>query len=244
MRASRSGRGQNRIAGRRGGSSSPPLGRGPARGGQPGSPGLDSRTSSETSTWSSTSPPRRQRSKTSKPVSQPVKSMVVGTTGWYDQLPRIRERVERSRIGFLYGANFSVGVNVFYDVVEAASEAIAAGIPARFSSATTPIRRMRLRELRSYCRTSSAVARARNWPFPPCVRASLWERTRSSSSPCTTLSASAMSRSPVGDSPMGRFERRNGLGGGLFQLPGHLAGAGVRSRKYRCLSKASRFAVS
>jgi 4-hydroxy-tetrahydrodipicolinate reductase len=54
-------------------------------------------------------------------------SMVVGTTGWYDQLPRIRERVERSRIGFLYGANFSVGVNVFYDVVEEAAEAIARG---------------------------------------------------------------------------------------------------------------------
>jgi 4-hydroxy-tetrahydrodipicolinate reductase len=55
------------------------------------------------------------------------KSMVVGTTGWYDHLPRIRERVEHTAAGFLYGANFSVGVNVFYDVVEAASEAIARG---------------------------------------------------------------------------------------------------------------------
>jgi 4-hydroxy-tetrahydrodipicolinate reductase len=45
------------------------------------------------------------------------KNMVVGTTGWHSDLPNIRQLVEQARIGFLYGANFSIGVNLFYDVV-------------------------------------------------------------------------------------------------------------------------------
>jgi len=54
-------------------------------------------------------------------------SMVVGTTGWYGELPRIREMVEESGIGFLYASNFSVGVNVFFDIAQAAAAALAQG---------------------------------------------------------------------------------------------------------------------
>lgn len=52
--------------------------------------------------------------------------MVVGTTGWSDDLPRLREIVERSGIGFVHGANFSVGVQVFYQVVAEAARRLAA----------------------------------------------------------------------------------------------------------------------
>ena len=52
------------------------------------------------------------------------KSIVVGTTGWYGELPRIRQVVETSEIGFLYGANFSVGVNLFFDAVRTAATAL------------------------------------------------------------------------------------------------------------------------
>ncbi len=38
--------------------------------------------------------------------------MVVGTTGWYDELDRTRELVERKQAGLLYGTNFSIGVQV------------------------------------------------------------------------------------------------------------------------------------
>src|SRR5271154_5050046 len=38
------------------------------------------------------------------------KNIVVGTTGWYGELPRIRRMVEEAGSGFLYGANFSRGV--------------------------------------------------------------------------------------------------------------------------------------
>src|SRR5215467_11317564 len=36
-------------------------------------------------------------------------SMVVGTTGWYQQIEEARALVEKSNIGFVYGSNFSVG---------------------------------------------------------------------------------------------------------------------------------------
>src|SRR5512142_2421733 len=37
---------------------------------------------------------------------QARKNIVVGTTGWYDKLPRIREAVAQSGIGLLYASNF------------------------------------------------------------------------------------------------------------------------------------------
>ena len=53
-------------------------------------------------------------------------SLVVGTTGWTSELPRVREAVERHGAGLLYGANFSVGVQVFYRLAEAAARLLAA----------------------------------------------------------------------------------------------------------------------
>jgi 4-hydroxy-tetrahydrodipicolinate reductase len=47
--------------------------------------------------------------------------LVIGTTGWTSELPRVREAVERHGGGLLYGANFSVGVQVFYRLAEAAA---------------------------------------------------------------------------------------------------------------------------
>lgn len=55
------------------------------------------------------------------------RNIVVGTTGWYGEMARVREIVEQSGIGLLYGANFSVGVNIFFDVARAAAAAAANG---------------------------------------------------------------------------------------------------------------------
>lgn len=51
--------------------------------------------------------------------------MVVGTTGWREDLPRVRRTVEESGVGFVYGANFSVGVQVFYQLAAAAGRLLA-----------------------------------------------------------------------------------------------------------------------
>lgn len=52
------------------------------------------------------------------------KHMVVGTTGWYDQLPRLREMVLSAKTGFLYGSNFSIGVNLFFEIAATAGVAL------------------------------------------------------------------------------------------------------------------------
>jgi 4-hydroxy-tetrahydrodipicolinate reductase len=52
------------------------------------------------------------------------KNMVVGTTGWYGELDRIRQLVERHGTGLVYAANFSVGVNLFLEVARAAAAAL------------------------------------------------------------------------------------------------------------------------
>jgi 4-hydroxy-tetrahydrodipicolinate reductase len=48
------------------------------------------------------------------------KHLVVGTTGWYDQLPHLREMVLVAKTGFLYGSNFSIGVNLFFEIAATA----------------------------------------------------------------------------------------------------------------------------
>jgi len=55
------------------------------------------------------------------------KAMVVGTTGWYGQMERVRQAVEAAGTGFVFGANFSYGVNLFFQIVQAAAPALAHG---------------------------------------------------------------------------------------------------------------------
>jgi len=52
------------------------------------------------------------------------KNMVVGTTGWYGELDRIRRMVEESGAGLLYASNFSIGVNLFFDTIRTAAAAL------------------------------------------------------------------------------------------------------------------------
>jgi 4-hydroxy-tetrahydrodipicolinate reductase len=52
------------------------------------------------------------------------RNMVVGTTGWYFELAKIRRLVEQCGTGFLYGPNFSIGVNLFFDLVRDSAAAM------------------------------------------------------------------------------------------------------------------------
>jgi 4-hydroxy-tetrahydrodipicolinate reductase len=51
---------------------------------------------------------------------QAKRDIVVGTTGWYQHLPELKDRVKDS--GLLYSANFSLGMNVFFRMVRHAAE--------------------------------------------------------------------------------------------------------------------------
>ena len=52
-------------------------------------------------------------------------STVCGTTGWYDELPRIRDTFTNSGTALVYGANFSVGMNLFLEVIARAAQLFA-----------------------------------------------------------------------------------------------------------------------
>jgi 4-hydroxy-tetrahydrodipicolinate reductase len=46
-------------------------------------------------------------------------AMVVGTTGWYQHLEKVRELVTERNSALLYGSNFSVGMNFFFKAMQA-----------------------------------------------------------------------------------------------------------------------------
>lgn len=56
--------------------------------------------------------------------------MVVGTTGWYQHLEKVRELVKERKAAFLYGSNFSVGVNLFFKAIQALAPAMTKGYRA------------------------------------------------------------------------------------------------------------------
>jgi 4-hydroxy-tetrahydrodipicolinate reductase len=44
-------------------------------------------------------------------------NLVIGTTGWTDQRAKVEQLVLDSGIGLIYGANFSLGMNLFFEIV-------------------------------------------------------------------------------------------------------------------------------
>jgi len=49
-------------------------------------------------------------------------NLVVGTTGWHNRLEEVGNVIESAGVGMVYGANFSIGVNLFYRLARAAAE--------------------------------------------------------------------------------------------------------------------------
>jgi 4-hydroxy-tetrahydrodipicolinate reductase len=55
------------------------------------------------------------------------KAMIVGTTGWHAEMDRVRKAVEYSGTGFVFAANFSYGVNLFFQIAQTAAPALTHG---------------------------------------------------------------------------------------------------------------------
>ena len=51
--------------------------------------------------------------------------LVEGTTGWSQEQERVNELVKHFDAALVYGANFSVGMNIFYRIVQTASDCFA-----------------------------------------------------------------------------------------------------------------------
>lgn len=45
-------------------------------------------------------------------------NLVVGTTGWHDELGTVKKIVQKNKIGLVYSPNFSVGVNIFFKIMD------------------------------------------------------------------------------------------------------------------------------
>ncbi len=51
--------------------------------------------------------------------------IVVGTTGWSDERPAIEQLINEADGALIFGANFSIGVNLFYKIAEYAAQLFA-----------------------------------------------------------------------------------------------------------------------
>lgn len=50
------------------------------------------------------------------------KNLVVGTTGWYSDIEKVKKIVDKYNIGLLYSSNFSIGANIFLKMVAFSSK--------------------------------------------------------------------------------------------------------------------------
>jgi 4-hydroxy-tetrahydrodipicolinate reductase len=50
------------------------------------------------------------------------KPIVVGTTGWLEQLPAMQALIQKYGTGFIYASNFSLGVNIFFHLIQTAAQ--------------------------------------------------------------------------------------------------------------------------
>lgn len=52
------------------------------------------------------------------------KPIVIGTTGWYEKLDEVKDLVQAHSGTALWSSNFSIGVNLYFKIVEAASKLV------------------------------------------------------------------------------------------------------------------------
>lgn len=52
-------------------------------------------------------------------------SIVVGTSGWYQDIPKVKKMVSKYKGSLVYGANFSIGANIFFETVRYATSMLA-----------------------------------------------------------------------------------------------------------------------
>jgi 4-hydroxy-tetrahydrodipicolinate reductase len=50
------------------------------------------------------------------------KNVVIGTTGWYDEMSSVQKVVEEHKIGAVYAPNFSLGMQLFLNLLKRAAE--------------------------------------------------------------------------------------------------------------------------
>ena len=57
-------------------------------------------------------------------ISKFKKNIVIGTTGWYDKIDEVKSIIENANTGLIWSGNFSVGVNIYFKIIENAAKII------------------------------------------------------------------------------------------------------------------------
>ena len=57
-------------------------------------------------------------------VSKHNVNIVMGTTGWYDQMDKMEKIVKDNKTGLIWSGNFSIGVNIFFRIINSAAKII------------------------------------------------------------------------------------------------------------------------
>lgn len=52
------------------------------------------------------------------------KNLIIGATGWYESLGEIEKIAKENNIGIMWSANFSIGVNMYYEIIKKAAELV------------------------------------------------------------------------------------------------------------------------
>jgi len=59
-----------------------------------------------------------------KKIAELKKNHVLASTGWYENINVIKETVKKNKTGMIWASNFSVGVNLFFRIVEEAAKLV------------------------------------------------------------------------------------------------------------------------
>ncbi|MEJ7618769.1 MAG: hypothetical protein WKF30_17760 [Pyrinomonadaceae bacterium] len=110
-------------------------------------------------------------------------ALVEGTTGWGAHLDEVREIILRHHASCVYGANFSIGVNLFYRVAAHAAQLFAylSSMTLFWKRLITRANATRLPAPRYICVSSLPPNSAKTFPWPAHAPATFRARTASAS---------------------------------------------------------------
>jgi 4-hydroxy-tetrahydrodipicolinate reductase len=57
-----------------------------------------------------------------KSIAETGTNMVIGTTGWYNKIDTVKQWISAAQCGLIHAPNFSLGVNLFYRILETTSD--------------------------------------------------------------------------------------------------------------------------
>lgn len=52
-------------------------------------------------------------------------NIVIGTSGWFDKIDQVQEIAQRNGVGIIFGANFSIGMNLYFQTLDYLSKMMA-----------------------------------------------------------------------------------------------------------------------